>query len=75
MIQRSIGREQPRSRSGRPLKIRYAVQVRTSPPLVRLFTDRAEPLHFSYERFLQNRIREAWKLDGVPLKLIVKKSD
>ncbi len=75
VIQRSIGREQPRSRSGRPLKIRYAVQVRTSPPLVRLFTDRAEPLHFSYERFLQNRIREAWRLDGVPLKIIVKKSD
>jgi GTP-binding protein len=75
VLQKSQEREQPRAKSGRPLKIRYAVQVRTSPPLVRLFTDRGEPLHFSYERFLQNRIREKWDLDGVPLKIIVKKED
>jgi GTP-binding protein len=75
VLQKSFEREQPRAKSGRPLKIRYAVQVRTSPPLIRLFTDRSEPLHFSFERFLQNRIRDVWNLDGVPLKLIVKKSD
>jgi predicted GTPase len=42
---------------------------------VRLFADRAEALHFSFERFLQNRIREHWKLDGVPMKFIVKPGD
>jgi GTP-binding protein len=75
VLQRAFEREQPRARSGRPIKIRYAVQVRSSPPLVRLFTDRAEALHFSFERFLQNRIRDHWDLDGVPLKLAVKKSE
>ena len=45
------------------------------PPVIRLFADHPEKLHFSFERFLQNRIRESWDLDGVPLKLIVKKND
>jgi GTP-binding protein len=75
ILQRSFERQEPTARSGRRLKIRYAVQVRTSPPLIRLFADRSEPLHFSFERFVQNRIREVWPLDGVPLKLIVKRGD
>jgi GTP-binding protein len=51
------------------------VQVAAEPPLVRLFADRTEALHFSFERFLQNRIREKWNLNGVPLKFVVKKDD
>ena len=72
VLQKAFERELPKGRSGRELKIRYAVQVASEPPLVRLFADRAEALHFSFERFLQNRIREHWKLDGVPLKFVVK---
>jgi GTP-binding protein len=64
----------PSGRSGKPLKIRYVVQVASNPPLIRLFCDRAEPLHFSFERYLQNRIRDKWDLDGVPMKIIVKAS-
>jgi GTP-binding protein len=75
LLQKSFEREAPRSRSGRELRIRYAVQVATEPPLVRLFADRSEALHFSFERFLQNRIREKWSLNGVPLKFVVKKDD
>ncbi|MGZ6989252.1 MAG: ribosome biogenesis GTPase Der, partial [Thermoanaerobaculia bacterium] len=75
LLQKSFEREAPRARSGRDLKIRYAVQVAAEPPLVRLFADRSEALHFSFERFLQNRIREKWNLNGVPLKFVVKKSD
>ena len=62
----------PKGKSGRDLKIRYAVQVAAEPPLIRLFADRSEALHFSWERYLQNRIRERWALDGVPLKLVVR---
>ena len=65
----------PKGKSGRELKIRYAVQVASEPPLIRLFSDRDEPLHFSFERFLQNRLREHWDLAGVPLKLIIRKND
>lgn len=65
----------PRGRSGREMKIRYAVQVGSEPPAVRLFADRPEPLHFSFERYLQNRIRDTWPLDGVPVRFFVKKSN
>ena len=75
VLQKAFQRELPKGRSGRELRIRYAVQVASEPPLVRLFADRAEALHFSFERFLQNRIREHWKLDGVPVKFIVKPGD
>ena len=75
LLQKSYEREEPRGRSGRNMRIRYAVQVAAEPPLIRLFADRTEPLHFSFERFLQNRIREKWNLNGVPLKFVVKKDD
>jgi GTP-binding protein len=75
LLHRAFGQQTPTGRSGRELKIRYAVQVRTEPPLVRLFADRVEKLHFSFERFLQNRLREAFPLDGVPVRFEVVRSD
>ncbi|MGA7991390.1 MAG: ribosome biogenesis GTPase Der, partial [Thermoanaerobaculia bacterium] len=75
VLRKAFERELPKGRSGRELRIRYAVQVASEPPLIRLFADRSEALHFSFERFLQNRIREHWKLDGVPVKFVVKPGD
>jgi GTPase len=75
VLHRAFDQQTPRGRSGRDMKIRYAVQVGYEPPVIRLFADHPEKLHFSFERFLQNRIRESWDLDGVPLKLIVKKNE
>jgi GTP-binding protein len=75
LFRRAFDRQAPTGRSGRELKIRYAVQVRSEPPLVRLFADRAEKLHFSFERYLQNRLREAFPLDGVPVRFEVVRSD
>jgi GTPase len=75
VLQKAFARQAPTGRSGRDLKIRYAVQVRSGPPVIRLFADRAEALHFSFERYLQNRVRELMKLDGIPLKFEVRKSD
>ena len=72
LLNKAYEAQEPRGKSGKRLKIRYAVQVASNPPLIRLFADRAEPLHFSFERYLQNRIREKWKLAGVPLKFVVK---
>ena len=75
LLQKAYERQLPKGRSGREMRLRYAVQVGSEPPVIRLFADRAEALHFSFERFLQNRIREKWALDGVPLKFTVKKSE
>lgn len=72
VLQRAFERQTPRGRSGRDLKIRYAVQVGSEPPRIRLFADRDEPLHFSFERYLQNELRSRWPLEGVPVKLFVR---
>ncbi len=75
VLKRAFEAQLPKGRSGRELKIRYAVQVASEPPLIRLFSDRDEPLHFAFERFLQNRLREKWDLAGVPLKFVVRKGE
>jgi len=57
---------------GRAFKIFYMTQVETKPPTFVIVINRKEPLHYSQERFLTNRIREAFDLDGIPLKLKIK---
>jgi len=75
VLQRAFEAQEPRGRSGRNLRIRYAVQVSSAPPTIRLFADREEGLHFAFERYLQNRLREKWPLDGVPIRFSVRKSE
>ena len=52
--------------------IRYAVQTGVAPPIFTLFTSRGARLHFSYERFIQNRLREAFGFKGTPIRLKVR---
>jgi GTPase len=59
-------RRLPSSR-GRPLRIYYLTQAGISPPTFIAFTNRAGKLHFSVERFLENRIREAFSFVGSPI--------
>ena len=49
------------------VRIFYMTQAAVSPPTFILFTDRATPLHFSYRRFLENQIREAFEFVGTPI--------
>ena len=55
---------------GRRLKIYYMTQVSVKPPTFILFVNEPEMLHFSYERFLENRIRDAFGFLGTPIKII-----
>lgn len=57
---------------GRAFKIFYMAQVETHPPTFVAAVNRKEPLHFNQERFLINRIREAFELEGIPIKLKLK---
>ncbi|HRY45628.1 MAG TPA: ribosome biogenesis GTPase Der [Thermoanaerobaculia bacterium] len=75
VLKKAFEAQLPKGRSGRELKIRYAVQIASEPPLIRLFSDRDEPLHFTFERFLQNRLREKWDLAGVPIRFVVRKGE
>jgi GTPase len=55
--------------NGRRLKIYYTTQVAVKPPTFVVFVNEPELLHFSYERFLENRIRDAFGFEGTPIKI------
>lgn len=57
------------ARGGLPaeVKIRYIAQVHTNPPVFILFSNKKEKLHFSFERFIENRIREKFPFTGTPI--------
>jgi GTP-binding protein len=66
--------EVPATSHGKPVKVYYATQVATSPPTVVLFVNDPTRIHFSYLRFLENRLREAFPLVGTPLRLLLRAS-
>lgn len=56
--------------NGKRLRIYYATQVAVKPPTFVIFVNDPELMHFSYERFLENQLREAFDFEGTPLHLI-----
>ena len=60
---------------GRPVKLYYATQASTKPPTFIVFTNRTDAIHFSYERYLANKLRDAFGFTGTPLRLIFKGKD
>jgi GTP-binding protein len=65
----------PASPDRRAVRILYAAQTGTAPPSFVLFTNVATRLHFSYERFLVNRIRESFGFEGTPIRLSVRRRE
>jgi GTP-binding protein len=63
------------SRHGKPLKFLYATQAEIAPPTFILFVNDKELVHFSYERFLENRIREVYPFMGTPIRLFFRSRD
>ena len=64
---------EPKEYQGVKLKVYYSSQVATNPPTFVLFVNDTECMHFSYGRYLENRIREAFDFTGTPIKLILRK--
>jgi GTP-binding protein len=62
------------SRKGKALKIYYVTQPSTRPPTIVLFVNDPGLVHFSHERYLENRIRRAFNLDLTPLRFVVRES-
>jgi GTP-binding protein len=62
----------PPTDKGRALRIYYATQVSVKPPTFVFFVNDKRLMHFSYLRFLENRIREAFGFDGTPVHLITR---
>jgi len=63
----------PPTDKGRRLKINYATQVSVKPPTFVLFVNDPELMHFSYERYLDNRIRAAFGFEGTPIRLMTRR--
>ena len=54
----------------RPVRIYYITQAKTAPPVFLLFTNQKKPLHFNFERFLENQLRAKWPFTGTPVRFI-----
>ncbi len=65
----------PTSPTRREVRILYAAQTATAPPAFVLFTNVASELHFSYERYLVNRLRESFGFEGTPIRLKVRRRE
>jgi GTPase len=65
----------PQTVNGKRLKIYYASQVSVAPTTIVLFVNDPELLHFSYQRFLENRLREAFGFSGVPIRIVARIKD
>ena len=63
---------EPPMRSGKRLKIYYAVQVSVCPPTFIFFVNDAKLMHFSYKRYLENSLRRAFDFSGTPIRLIIR---
>jgi GTPase len=68
----ALTRTPPPMHKGKRLKFYYATQVTTRPPTVVSFVNFPEAVHFSYQRYLVNQIREAFTLDQTPLRLLLR---
>lgn len=68
----ATARVQPPSDKGKRLKIYYITQAGVKPPMFVCFVNRADLFHFSYQRYLENQIRETFGLTGTPIKMVVR---
>ena len=72
ILAEAVAMQQPPSDRGRRLKIFYMTQVAVKPPTFVIFVNDKELMHFSYTRYLENKIRDAFDFGGTPLKFIVR---
>lgn len=63
------------SDKGKRLKILYVTQVKIKPPTFVIFVNDPEIMHFSYQRYLENKLREAFGFEGTPIKMIIRGKD
>ncbi|MCA9450088.1 MAG: hypothetical protein KC931_23400, partial [Candidatus Omnitrophica bacterium] len=73
-LQDWVNRRPPHGIRGRHPKILYMTQVGVQPPTFALFVKNRDALHFSYERYLINQMRETYGFTGTPIRLHVRES-
>lgn len=68
----AVIRHQPPSDKGERLKIYYMTQASTNPPTFVIFCNKAELFHFSYQRYLENCLRETFGFAGTPIRIVIR---
>lgn len=72
IVSEAVAMQQPPTDKGKRLKIYYVTQVSVKPPTFVVFVNDKELMHFSYTRYLENRIRDTFGFRGTPLKFIIR---
>lgn len=72
IMSEAVAMQQPPSDKGKRLKLFYITQVGVKPPTFVIFVNDKELMHFSYTRYIENQIREAFGFKGTPLKFIIR---
>lgn len=72
LLRRAWSQSPPSAGGGREAKLYYATQIGRRPPAFALFTNLSRPVHFSYQRHIENVIREHYRLAGVPIKVMIR---
>jgi len=72
VLNEAMAKHQPPSDKGRRLKVYYGTQASAEPPCFILFTNSKELFHYSYLRFIENEIRDAFGFEGTPIKFILR---
>lgn len=75
LILDSVRANEPPSVNGKRLKILYATQIGVTPPTFVFFVNESALMHFSYKRYLENCIKQAYDFKGTPIKIVVREKD
>jgi len=73
IISDAVATNAPPSDKGRRLRINYATQVSVKPPTFILFVNDPELMHFSYERYIENKLRAAFQFEGTPIRIFTRR--
>ncbi len=72
LLSYATARVQPPSDKGKRLKLYYMTQASTKPPEFVIFCNNKELFHYSYQRYIENQIRESFGLNGTPIKIVIR---
>ena len=72
ILMEAVSMQQPPSDKGKRLKLFYMTQVSTKPPTFVLFVNSKELMHFSYQRYIENKIRETFGFTGTPIRIFIR---
>jgi GTP-binding protein len=75
VFETAIAQNTPALHRGRRIKFFYATQIATKPPTIVCFVNYPEAVHFSYQRYLVNRVRHETGLDKTPVRLFFRKRE